>query len=120
MRKKILTTLIVFITIVIAFIPKFVLAETDFGLGDLDNYRGTNTDSAELTSMVGNILGIIRAIGTVISVVMLIGIGIKYLLGSIEEKADYKKSLIPYVIGAAVLFTGTMIPQIIYNLVEQM
>ncbi len=29
-------------------------------------------------------------------------------MGSAEEKADYKKSLIPYVVGAALVFTASV------------
>lgn len=89
-------------------------------LGDLEGYRGTNGDSTLLKDKVSKLLGFIRAVGTVVSVVMLIGIGIKYLFSSVEEKADYKKSLVPYIIGAALLFSGTTIPQLIYDLVNQM
>ena len=43
-------------------------------------------------------------------------IGIKYMLGSVEEKSEYKKTMIPYLIGAAIVFSGTTLPQIIYQL----
>ena len=41
------------------------------------------------------------------------------MLGSAEEKADYKKSLIPYIIGAAMVFLGSWLPQLIYDLTKQ-
>ena len=37
------------------------------------------------------------------------------MLGSVEEKANYKQTLIPYVIGAFVLFMGSTIPNVIYK-----
>ena len=55
---------------------------TDLGLGDLDNYKGTNATSQTLVSKANNILGIIQTIGVIVSVVMLMAIGIKYMLGS--------------------------------------
>ena len=39
----------------------------------------------------------------------------QYLMGSAEEKADYKKSLIPYVVGAALVFTASVFAQSIYE-----
>ncbi len=69
-----------------------------------------------IKTMGNNTLGIIRTVGVVLSVLMLIVIGIKYMLGSTEEKAEYKKSLMPYVIGAAIIFTGSMVPDIIYKI----
>ncbi len=71
-----------------------------------------------IKTMGNNTLGIIRMVGVVLSVLMLIVIGIKYMLGSTEEKADYKKSLLPYVIGAAIVFTGSVVPDIIYRIAQ--
>ena len=90
----------------------------DFGLGDLENYRGTNPESQTLQNATNNILGIIQAVGTVVSVGALIAIGIKYMLGSVEEKADYKQTLKPYIIGAFILFTGTTLPNLIYQFAQ--
>lgn len=54
---------------------------------------------------IGNvILGLIRNIGSVIAVGILMVLGIKYMVGSIEERASYKKSMLPYLIGAILLF----------------
>ncbi len=95
-----------------------VVASTDLGLGDLDDYKGTSSTSKTLVSKASNILGIIQVVGIVVSVAMLMVIGIKYMLGSVEEKAEYKSSLKPYIIGAFVLFTGTTIPNIIYKIMQ--
>ena len=90
------------------------------GLGDLGQYKGTNAYSEELKSKAGVILGVLQTIGTVVSIVMLMIIGIKYMLGSVEEKANYKRTLIPYIVGAFLIFTGTLLPQIIYNIMQGM
>jgi len=65
------------------------------------------------------LVGVFQAIGIVLSVVVLTVIGIKYLMGSAEEKADYKKSLIPYVVGAALVFTASVFAQSIYEFFRQ-
>ena len=90
----------------------------DLGLGDLESYKGSNPNSATLQSTGNNILGIIQAVGTVLSVVMLMAIGIKYMLGSVEERATYKQTLKPYIIGAFLLFTGTTIPNLLYQFAQ--
>ena len=71
------------------------------------------TDSISIAGK--KLVGVFQAIGIVLSVVVLTVIGIKYLLGSAEEKADYKKSLIPYVVGAALVFTASVFAQSIYE-----
>ena len=58
----------------------------------------------------------ITSVGAVISVAVLIIIGIKSMVGSVEKKAEYKKNLIPYVVGAALLFGASVISQMIYKL----
>lgn len=92
--------------------------EDTLGLGDLDKYQGTNPGSTKLVDKANIILGSIRNIGIVLSVVILIVIGIKYMLGSAEEKANYKETLLPYIIGAFLLFTGSLIPQLIYDFMQ--
>ena len=77
---------------------------------------GNNTGSEKLKSKAEIILGVIQTIGTVISVIILMVIGIKYMLGSVEEKSEYKQTLFPYLIGAALIFSGSTVPQIIYQI----
>ena len=61
------------------------------------------------------IIGILRAVGVVLSVVVLIVIGIKYMMGSPEEKSEYKTSMLPYIIGAALIFAASIFAQTIYD-----
>ena len=65
------------------------------------NLSGANS----LVAIVGRVLRIIRNIGAIVSVVCISVIGIKYMLGSVEQKAEYKKSLVPFVFGL-IMFTG--------------
>ena len=85
-------------------------------LGDLNSYAGNPSGSQRINSIAGTIVSVVRTVGIVLSVAILIVIGIKYMMGSVEEKADYKESLKPYIIGAFLLFTGSLVPQIIYTL----
>ena len=38
-------------------------------------------------------------------------LGIKYMTGSAEEKAEYKKTMVPYLVGAVILFGAAAIAQ---------
>lgn len=68
---------------------------------------------------IGNrIIGIFQLIGTLASVIVLIVIGIKYMAGSIEERAEYKKTMMPYVIGALLVFGITNILGIVSNITD--
>ena len=75
-----------------------------------------NTSNTEnIQTLGGSIIGIIRVVGTIISIAMLIVLGIKYMMGSAEERAEYKKTLFPYFIGAILIFAATNLADIIYT-----
>lgn len=113
MRKinKILLFLLIFFIVVSMFGKVFATI-------DPANYvpsEITSEDTTIVFSKVGVILGAIRNISVVVSVIALMIIGLKYIFGSVEEKADYKKSMLPYVIGCILAAAGTTIVSFIYN-----
>lgn len=62
------------------------------------------------TTLIGTIANVIQVIGIVFTVAVVIMIGIKYMTGSPEAKAEYKKVMIPYLVGAALIFgVGTIL-----------
>ena len=73
------------------------------------------TGSAEIANVGKAIVGILQTTGIVISVIILIIIGIKYMMGSAEEKAEYKKTMMPYIIGAALIFTASVFANVLYQ-----
>lgn len=78
-------------------------------LENIDAYDPTSYDinaesATKIENITSRILTTISNIGIVISVIMLAVLGVKYMLGSVEEKAEYKAGLFPYVIGAFILF----------------
>ena len=68
---------------------------------------------------IGNkVIGIIQLIGSITSVIVLIVIGIKYIVGSVEERAEYKNTMMPYVIGALMVFGITNILGILSSITD--
>ena len=96
--------------IMVATISTMVLA-TD--IGGITINPQTDQAPEELTKMGNNIIGIIQVIGSLIAVAMVLVLGIKYMMGSAEEKAANKKSMIPYLIGAILLFIGVNVVKIV-------
>lgn len=76
--------------------------------------RDENADT-KLENKVEDILGYISIIGVVVSVITIMIVGIKYMIGSIEEKAEYKKTMIPYLVGAILVFAAVPIANMVYN-----
>ena len=87
-----------------------------FGINDFDPVKPQEKEIVNLGNVAVNV---IKTTGSILSVIILIVLGIKYMLGSLEEKAQYKKTLVPYLIGAFVLFAGSNLAGIIYNLVNE-
>lgn len=84
----------------------------------LDSMKSPDySDQGEITTLGQRIVGIIQVVGVVIAVVVILVIGIKYLIGSAEEKAEYKKTMIPYLVGAVLVFAGATIVNVVYNVV---
>ena len=71
----------------------------------------------KLEDLGNRIIGVVQVIGSISSVVALVVIGIKYVTGSVEEKAEYKQTLKPYLIGAILVFGITNVLGIIQNVV---
>ena len=67
----------------------------------------TNTEGIE--NVGANIVSIITTIGIIVAVIVLLILGIKYMMGSASEKAEYKKTMIPYLVGAVLIFGASAI-----------
>lgn len=77
---------------------------------------GSSIINTEKIEGVGSsVATILTTIGMTLSVLVLIVLGIKYMMGSVEEKAQYKKTLIPYIIGAGFVFASTSIATVVFN-----
>lgn len=80
---------------------------------------GTVTAPEPLLNLGSAIVNNISVIGIVISVIVLIVMGIKYMLGSASEKAEYKRSMIPYLVGVVLLVSTTKIVEMIVKMVGE-
>lgn len=94
------------------------VATTVFAVTPGDLRGDSSTDVGGITNLGNRIITILSTIGMVVSVVVLIALGIKYMVGSAEEKAEYKKTLLPYIIGAGLVFAASVIAQVVYNFMQ--
>lgn len=90
----------------------------DTGMYDPSNNPIDSEDWSLAKNKVGYVLGAIRNISIVVAVISLMIIGIKYIFGSVEEKANYKQTLWPYFIGILLVTSGTVIVSAIYNAIN--
>lgn len=69
----------------------------------------------ELQKTSSEIYTIVVVVGTALTVGVGLIIGIKYMVGSIEEKAEYKKILVPYVVACATIYGSLGIWKLLVN-----
>ena len=106
---KIVSMILITMAIISITVSCFALTPTD--ITGTDNPTG----STEIQNLGNNLVGIFQVVGVVLAVVIIIVLGIKYMLGSAEEKSEYKKSMLPYLVGAALIFAGSIFANVIYQ-----
>ena len=112
---KILSVLMIAIMLVaVVSIPVHATSTTVLS-GLASNISAASGNVSDVSTMAGKVIKWIRNVAVIAGVILLTVIGFKYMLGSAEEKADYKKSLIPYVIGAAIVFSASQLAGVIYQ-----
>lgn len=110
--KNILTILLIFLITITITIMSTVNASFN-----PDIYKPGAPGSGNAVKTMGEtIVGVVQVIGMIVSVIVLIALGIKYMMGSVEEKASYKKSMVPYIVGAVMLFAASSVAQFLYEI----
>ena len=109
------------VTIVMAIICIAIAISPVFATISPGTVKGTSDVGDAKIGEIGNkIVSIIKNIAIVVSVSVILVLGIKYMMGSAEEKADYKKTMIPYFIGAVMVFAGANIVTAIQAIAEKL
>ena len=85
----------------------------------LDN-KGDNTNSSAMVySVVGTILITLQVVAVGVALIVLVILAIKYLVASPGDKAEIKKSMIVYTVGALTVFASASILRLIQIFTSQ-
>lgn len=117
MKKYVVTIIVV---LALSLIVSCIYFKSNaVGLNDVfknpDSYIEDSGDNTGAIAIGNVIVFIVRTVGESIAVIMLMIIGIRYIIGSAEEKAEYKQSMWPYILGAILIFAGSALTDLIYN-----
>ena len=110
--KKTVKILVVAMILLIALTATVNAASSGVAPG---SYTGGGASVDSINNVGNQIIQIVSTIGSIASVIVLVVLGLKYMMGSAEEKAEYKKTLLPYIIGAALVFAASTIASVIFN-----
>lgn len=112
-KFKAIAILIMLVTI---FAMVFTLFESNAaGVNPTSLTGSTTLSTSSITNLGNQAITIVSTIGSVAAVIVLVVLGLKYMMGSTEEKAEYKKTLMPYVIGAVLVFAASAVAGVVYN-----
>lgn len=106
--------------------PNVTTSTTDAGVDDVisdgDSFIGLGKedriDVSNLRTFSRNIYNILLTISIAVAVISGSIIGIKYMLGSVEEKADIKSLLIPYIAGCVIIFGSFAIWKLVVTILQ--
>lgn len=80
---------------------------------------GAGIDQNKLKGTSNLIYNILLIIGMAVAVVMAGVLGIKFMMGTVEEKAQIKEQLIPFIVGCVVVFGAFSIWKIVVTIGSQ-
>lgn len=117
MQKSIkMISMALIILTILCTTASMVLAAPDLSQSIKDLGGGTAQGTTSVMNVGKMVVAIVQTVGIVVAVVVLLVLGIKYMMGSAEEKAEYKKTMIPYLVGAVLIFAATTIVNVVYNM----
>lgn len=120
-KMKLISMVVVIMIMIFTLLSAVYEVKADFNPGDIINNVGTeanttNVDTTSLNAKAGKILAYIRNIAVIAGVIVITILGVKYMTGSLEEKAEYKKSFIPLIVGIIVIMAATAIATTIFSI----
>ncbi len=114
--SKIFATIL--LVVMLMSFASVVFAATSVDPGTWKNQSGDKIKTDDITNFSASLINVISIVGSAAAIITLIVLGIKYMMGSAEEKAEYKKTLLPYIIGAAMVFGASVLTGVIYNFMQ--
>ena len=111
--------LIVLLTGIVLFTTNLVSYATFRPSTVTDAVTYDSSTTSDIVEMAGRIIGFMRNVSVVAAVIVISILGIKYMLGSVEEKAGYQKSFLPLIVGIVIVVSATTITSFIFDTLER-
>lgn len=97
-------------------LDNMITSAEDFSKEDDENTL--TLENEELQNLSSLLFNILTNIAVVVSVLVGLYIGIKFMTGSIEQKANIKELLVPYVVGCVVVYGALGIWKLVVTLLQ--
>lgn len=110
---KVLTVVLLVAMIVMAVTPVFAASGI---INQIEQGANTSVNTEPIAKTVGKIVAYLRNAAVIIGVIIIIILGIKYMTGSVEEKAGYQKSFVPLIVGIVIVMAATSIASFLFDI----
>lgn len=115
MKKNMLKAII--FAVILLFTILYTVSNASSVISGIESNMDLNSSTSQTIKTTGQtILGAMEVVATGISIVMLIGIAIKYIISAPDERAEYKKTTVSFVIGAVVIFAAPRIASLVMKM----
>lgn len=116
MNKTIkILSIVLLVMMIVLSVSNVFAADTIISQLETDVNSAT-ADTTKVSAVAGKVIKMIRNVAVIGGVIILVILGCKYMMGSVEEKAGYQKSLIPLVVGIVVIMGATSIASFLFEL----
>lgn len=116
-------TMKIFAVMLLAITLVMFLSNNVFAAGSLitnieqaTNVAQNSVNTTKFVSTAGKIIVLLRNFSIIAGVILIIVLGVKYMMGSVEQKSDYQKSFVPLVIGIILVIGATSIASFLFSL----
>lgn len=116
MKNKICIRIIFITLIIILSFSIIYKVEADFDPGIYSVGEPTVAEAKAVFNIGEKAMGTIRNIAVIVAVVTIGIIGLRYMFGSVDQKAEYKATMLPWVIGLTLVAMITSILDMIQSL----
>ena len=110
--RKIAKIIMIFAIMVSTF---YTLSNANFGTFSA-NTSDLGAGATLLNNGAGTVISIIRIIGVGVALIVILVLAMKYMIAAPSDRADVKKSAIPYLIGAVIFFGASQFLSLLFDL----
>lgn len=115
---KLISALVIAVLLVASLSQVVLATDYDGIITEVDEKAdgADDVDTSKINETAGKVIRLIRNVAAVAAVILVSILGIKYMMGSTEERAEYKKSFIPLIVGVVVVVSATSIASLLFSI----
>lgn len=122
MKKKLFKIILIIVMIINIFISTaqaFTLSDIlNSGKSFINSSEDDNVSDTDINELSKSIFNILQVIAITAALVMILILGIKYITGSVEEQANVKKTMIPFIVGCIAAFGAFGIWKVVVDTIQ--